>query len=134
MVNPIIRPQLPIPRHLLNINVFILRIKIDIPNRRRFPCLSTDNTDSLEKWWSDEVYILPWIGKDSHHGESNKGSHCAGVVIAGDSSDSVVELARDVVVGPSGAESRTASIVIEEYCQECLFIAHIQKAAFVEEI
>lgn len=134
MINPIPGPLDPIPPRTLNVYIFILRIEVYVFDCSRFSRLAIHHTHTLKKRGGNEIHVLSWIGEDAHHSERDEGAHRAGIVVAGDAGDCVVELRGDVGVCACGAEAWTAGIVVEEDGEEGLFIAHVEETAFVEEI
>lgn len=98
MRDPILRVRHPIQRRTLDINTLVLRVKIDIPNRRHIPRLSVPDTHLLKKRWRDEIHILPRIRIQPHHNQGLKAAHRARVVVARDPGHRIVEQAGDVLV------------------------------------
>lgn len=75
MANPRLRPRLAIDRRLLNIHIFILRVKVDGTDGCLPPCYRVPDTYFLKEWRIYEVNILPGYGKQAHDREEEECSH-----------------------------------------------------------
>ena len=82
MIDPVLGVRLAIQSSVLDIHVLVSRIKIDIANGRRLARDGTLDADALEKGRDDEIDVLPWIGKQAHHGKGDEAAHGAAVVVA----------------------------------------------------
>lgn len=114
MRQPTLREILPIQLRTLDVDILIPSIEVDRSDGRSVTRMRVSDVDLREEGRDDEINILPAHGVETHHGKSGKRAHGAGVVIAGDTVEGVVEGAGDILVGVLGRETRAAGEVEEE--------------------
>ena len=134
MINPIFRINHPIERCALDINIPIRSVEIDIADRSRLPRHTVCDGNRGEKGRGDEVHVLTWVRENAEHSERDERSHGAAVVVAGNSGGGGIEIARDVEMCSFGALGWAAGVVVLVNCQECLFVADVEKSGFMQVV
>lgn len=132
MINPILRIRLSIQFRLLNINILITRIKIHIADPGRLARRRMRNIDTFEKGRNDEIDVLTRVGRESHHGEGEKGAHGSRIVVSGQTVKSGGEETWDVEVGAFGGETGTAGVVVLVDGEKGGFVANVSDIFLVE--
>ncbi len=82
MVDPVLSIRLAVEGSALDINRRVRGIEVNGPNSRSLACYRASDIDTLEEWRGDEINVLSRVREKPHHGEGNKGSHRAAVIIA----------------------------------------------------
>lgn len=126
--------RLPIQCSALDVDVLILRVKVNIANRRLVPRQFVRDADFLKERWRNEVDILTGIRERSHHRQRNERSHRSTIVISWNARDGVIELGWNIKVSALRRFGRTASIVVLENWQESLLVTNVQQVWELVEI